>query len=223
MGRGFFQNYTGTLVIINVAVFFILLILGFYNESSCTSGLCKYLALNPSLVFSYPWTILTSMFIHGSLGHLIANMFSLIFIGGFVERLLGKKRFLSLYFIGGVFASLMFISLAYLGDNGAIWERLFGNSSTFAVGASGAIFALGGLLAVLTPRLKVLVFFIIPTSMWVAMIGLVFVFWIISLGVPIGIGNTAHFGGLLAGALYGLYLRHKYPKKTAMIERYFSQ
>jgi membrane associated rhomboid family serine protease len=223
MARGFFQNYTGTLVIINVFVFLVLLILRFYDEPSCSFTLCRVLALNPSLVLTYPWTIITSMFVHGGLGHLVANMISLIFIGGFVERLLGKKRFLWLYFLGGLFASVLFVSLAFIGDAGGILERLFGNSQTFAVGASGAIFALGGLLTVLTPRLKVLVFFVIPAPMWMAMLGLVFIFWIISIGVPIGIGNTAHFGGLLAGVLYGLYLRHKYPKKTAMIERYFAQ
>ena len=153
--------------------------------------------------------------------HLLFNMITLMFIGSFVERLVGKKRFLSLYFLGGLIASLTFVILAYFFGTTDVGIKLFSSPETFAVGASGAIFALGGLLAVLTPKMKVLVMFIIPMPMWMAMIGLVFVIWAISLGLPLGVGNTAHFGGLMSGIVYGFYLRRKYPRKTRMISRYF--
>ena len=95
--------------------------------------------------------------------------------------------------------------------------------NVYAVGASGAIFALGGLLAVLTPRLPVLVFFIIPMPMWAAMGFLMFGLWALSFGLGLPIGNTAHFGGLIVGLGYGFYLKRRYPRKTAMIGKYFSR
>lgn len=222
MSGRFFKSYTMTLVTINVIAFFITLVLDYFYFSG--SLLIEYLAIQPSsfLQGRKLWTILTSMFMHAGVWHLFANMVTLIFIGGFVEKLIGKKRFISLYFIGGLIASLFFVFLAGFFGTGEWGLRLFGSPDSLAVGASGAIFALGGLLAVLTPKLRVLVFFVIPMPMWIAMIGLVFVIWTISLGVPFGIGNTAHFGGLVVGVVYGFYLRKKYPRKTRMIARYFS-
>ncbi|VVB79651.1 Rhomboid protease GlpG [uncultured archaeon] len=221
MDRSFFKNYTGILILINVAVFFVFLIWSYFSGPEVFTSF----ALQPSQILQgkHLWTIITSMFLHASLGHLVANMLSLIFLGGFVERLIGKKRYIWLYFIGGFVASMFFVLFAGVFGVSPFGAKLFGSPESLAVGASGAIFALGGLLAVLTPRLKVLVFFVIPTSMWVAMIGLTFLMWLISLGLPLNIGNTAHLGGLVAGVAYGFYLKYKYPKKTSMIARYFSQ
>ena len=50
------------------------------------------------------WTLFTSMFAHVELWHLLANMFSLYFIGNFVEKLIGRKRLLVFYLISGIFA-----------------------------------------------------------------------------------------------------------------------
>jgi membrane associated rhomboid family serine protease len=148
-------------------------------------------------------------------------MISLIFIGGFVEKIIGKKRFLYIYFIGGFVASLFFVILAGFFGNSDLGARLFGDPLSLAVGASGAIFAIGGLLAVLTPKMKVLAFFIIPMPMWIAMIFLTFVMWLFSASLDLPIGNTAHLGGLIAGVVYGIYLRYRYPNKTQMISKYF--
>ncbi len=220
INKKFSSTYTGILIILNVLIFFIFLFLTYFKGQD----ILTIFALQPSsiLIGKNLWTFISSMFLHAGLGHLVANMVSLMFIGGFVERLIGKKRFIWLYFLGGFFASLFFVIFAGLFGETVFGAKLFGSPYSFAVGASGAIFALGGLLAVLTPRLRVLVFFVFPMSMWVAMLALTFAMWIISLGLPINIGNTAHLGGLLVGAAYGFYLRIKYPKKTAMIARYFS-
>ena len=154
------------------------------------------------------------MFMHAGLGHLFVNMISLVFIGSFVERLIGKKRFLGIYFAAGLFAGLFFVLIAWLTGS---------DLNIYAVGASGAIFGLGGLLAVLTPWLPVLVMFIIPMPMWLAMVVLMFGLWAVSLAAGLPIGNIAHLGGLLVGLGYGFYLKKKYPRKTKMISRYFSR
>jgi membrane associated rhomboid family serine protease len=82
---------------------------------------------------------------------LLANMFSLFFIGNFIERLIGRKRFFGLYIVAGIFAGLFYVFLSYYFGSSLIGAKLFGTPETYAVGASGAIFSLLGLLAVLTP------------------------------------------------------------------------
>lgn len=220
--QGFISSYTGWLILINVVVFLGFLVgVNFLGQNAAIS----FLALQPSAILSgkYLWTFITSMFMHAGLGHLFVNMVSLMFIGSFVEKLIGKKRYILLYLLGGLFAGGLFVLLAGLLGDISWGFRVFGSPDTFAVGASGAIFALGGLLAVLTPKLKVLVFFVIPMPMWAAMIGLLGVLWLASISLGLPVGNTAHLGGLLVGLGYGFYLKKKYPRKTAMIARYFSR
>ncbi len=206
-------SYTSILIAVNVVAFLLFFVmLAFVDEKLLVS----WIALMPATILAGKnlWTFITSMFMHAGLGHLFVNMVSLMFIGSFVEKLVGKKRFIWLYFAGGLFAGLFFVivSLATGMD-----------MNVYAVGASGAIFALGGLLAVLTPRLPVLVFFIIPMPMWAAMVFLMFGLWALSLGLGLPIGNVAHFGGLIVGLGYGFYLKRRFPRKTAMIGKYFAR
>ena len=102
----------------------------------------------------------------------------------------------------------------------------FGLSNDFnalAVGASGALFGVAGLMTVLTPNLKLYVMFIpIPIKAKYAIPGMLALLWIISLTANIGIGNTAHLGGLIAGLFYGFYLRKKYKNRTKLISKQFS-
>jgi len=211
--QGFLSTYTGMIIAANV-VFFIggLILMNSLGEINAIS----LIALMPSTVLAGQnlWTFVTSMFMHAGFGHLFVNMISLMFIGSFVEKLIGKKRFIGLYFAGGLFAGILFVLIALITGI---------DMNVYAVGASGAIFALGGLLAVLTPRLPVLVFFIIPMPMWAAMGVLMFGLWALSLAAGIPIGNTAHLGGLIVGLSYGFYLKRKFPRKTKMISQYFTR
>ena len=219
--RGFLANtsVTNLLILLNVVVFFVILIalIAGFGE-----GIINYFALTPSLFFKgYVWTILTSMFMHVLFLHLLVNMVSMFFVGNFVERLIGKKRYLWFYMLSGLVAGLFFVGFGYVGQFIPNGEVLFGGFNVAALGASGALFGLGGLLAVLIPRLKVLLFFIIPMPMWLAMGVLMFGFWIASATAGLPIGNTAHFGGLVVGVIYGFYLRHKYARKVKMLNKMF--
>ena len=220
--EGILRRYsvTGWFIIINVIVFIFALI--FFSIFGIEK-IFYFLGIQPIAFFNGAfWTLLTSMFMHANFTHLFVNMVSLFFIGSFIEKLIGRKRFFWLYMISGIFAGLLFVFLAYFFGNSDLGARIFGSPETLAVGASGAIFALGGLLAVLTPKLRVYVMFIIPMQMWFAMAVLLGGFWIASILGNLPIGNTAHFGGLLVGVSYGFYLRKKYPRKTAMLDRRFS-
>ena len=217
-------SYTGIIIFVNVIVFiFVLVLMRLIDEMTVIS----WVALMPATILTGRnlWTFVTSMFMHApnTLFHLFANMISLMFIGNFVEKLIGKKRFISLYFVGGLFAGLFFVVLSGLFGNSVLGAKIIGSPLTYAVGASGAIMALGGLLAVLTPKLPVLVFFVIPMPMWAAMGFLMFGLWGLSLGLGLPIGNIAHLGGLIIGLGYGFHLKKKYPGKTKMISRYFTR
>lgn len=177
--------------------------------------------LNPSNIFSgkYIWTFLTSMFMHGGIWHLFVNMISMIFVGGLVEKILGFKRYFWFYLISGLFAGSFFVSLSLFSPS---------NFNAYAVGASGALFGLIGLLVLITPNLRVYLMFIpIPIKMKYAGPGILIVLWLISAtpmifgGESIKIGNTAHLGGLIAGLIYGFYLRKKFPNKIKMLGKYF--
>jgi len=209
-------SYTGIIILLNVLIFMLALVLGYSTSIPCSQTVCKSLAIQPATILEGKslWTFLTSMFMHANLTHLFVNMLSLMFIGSFVEKLIGKKRFLWLYLATGIFAGIFFVAVSAITGT---------DLNVYAVGASGAIFGLGGLLAVLTPRLPVLVFFILPLPMWLAMIFLIGALWLLSLGTGIPIGNVAHLGGLLLGVAYGFYLRIKYPRRTKMVSRMFSR
>jgi len=215
--RSIFGSFSvnATLIFINLAVFIVFLILLVFFKDN-PEILYDYLALKPSNILNgdYLWTFITSMFMHANLFHIFANMLSLFFIGTLVERIIGPKRYFYFYMISGLFAGAFFVlsSLIFIAD-----------LNTFAVGASGALFGLVGLLVLLTPNLPVYVMFIpIPVKMKYAGPGILVVLWLISVFGDIPIGNTAHFGGLIVGIVYGIYLRRRYRKKTKYLSRYFS-
>ena len=74
----------------------------------------------------------------------------------------------------------------------------------------------------LTPNLPVYIMFIpIPIKIKYAAPGMLIVLWLISVAGNIPIGNTAHLGGLIAGLVYGIYLRSRYKNKVREINKYF--
>jgi len=149
------------------------------------------LGLIPAEVLVRPWTILTSLFLHGGIGHILVNMITLYFFGRYLCALVDGKRFLLVYFIGGILGNIFYIIL--------------GPPFSIAVGASGAVFALGGVLAVMRPKIKVFIFPIpVPLPLWAAVIG---GFLILSL-FP-GIAWQAHLGGLVYGLVAGYFFRRK--------------
>jgi membrane associated rhomboid family serine protease len=200
-----------TLILLNVVLFIFFTILISYNAK-----FIDFVAIKPANILQgkYLWTFLTSMFMHGGFFHIFANMLSLLFIGSLIERLLGRKRYLWFYLFAGLFSGLLFVLSAFVFPS---------DMNSYAVGASGAIFGLIGLLMILTPNLPVYVMFIpIPIKMKYAAVGMLIVLWLISIAGSVPIGNVAHLGGLLAGLGYGFYLRKRYRKKTEMIKRMFS-
>lgn len=150
--RKFHLSVNTILILINILMFIILSILIPTNPN-----FINYFGLNPSSILhgEYLWTLLTSMFSHVQFWHIAFNMISLFFVGILVERIIGPKRYLLFYLTAGLFAGLVFVLLAGFFGNSIIGAKLFGSSNIIGIGASGAIFGLIGLLAVLTPKNRV--------------------------------------------------------------------
>ena len=152
------------------------------------------LGLVPALFLERPWTILTNMFIHAGFGHLFGNMITFYFFGSFLSRLVGEGKFLLVYFAGGIMGSVLYLWL--------------GEPLSIVIGASGAVYALAGALVVMMPKLRVMLYFIVPMPLWVV----VLVFFVIWSFIP-GVAWQAHLGGLVLGLIAGYIFRGR--------ERYF--
>lgn len=211
-----------SMVVWIIAVSVLVSIIGFILFAT---GYADYVALNANNIFSgqYLWTIVTHMFAHAGLGHLFINMFVLFSLGGLCERIIGRKRFLWFYLLSGIFAGLLSVTLAYFFGTSPWGARIFGEPSIPMVGASGAIFAIAGLYVMLLPRLKFMIlflpFFSLPAYIMVPAV--LFIMWILSVVFSWPVGNVAHFGGFLAGIIYGVYLRNKYKNKVLKLQRMF--
>lgn len=134
---------------------------------------------------SQPWRLVTSLFVHGGITHLLLNMATLWLLGVLLEARTGGARLLAAYLASGVAASAA-----------TLWYHSGGINST---GASGAIFGLYGLLLVLLVRKKLVL------DKWDrrGMLGLVLYLVLSNLisGLTGNIDNIAHLGGLLMGLL----------------------
>ena len=173
------------LIAVNLVLFFATLV---------EQDLIRTLGLQPAVFLDLdrPWTLVTNLFIHADFWHIIANMITLYFFGSFLLRLIGVKKFLIVYFGGGILGNLLFILIE-------------SSSYSIVIGASGAIFALAGALTVLRPQLRVFIFPIpAPLPIWVAVIG---IFVILSF-LP-NIAWQAHLGGLVLGLVAGYVFRRR--------------
>jgi len=203
-------SLTSKLIAINIFTYILFSLLLLFKVLDINS-----IAIMPRNIIAgkYLWTFVTSMFMHAGFFHLFVNMISLYFVGGLIEKILGKKRYFNFYMMAGLFAGLLFVL------SGMIFSNDLG---VYAVGASGALFGLIGLLVILTPNLSVYVMFVpIPIKMKYAAPGMLLLLWAISVGANVPIGNMAHLGGLLFGLFYGIILKIRFPKKIGQIQRYF--
>ncbi|MEK4427296.1 rhomboid family intramembrane serine protease [Solibacillus sp. FSL K6-1523] len=167
-----------SIIAINFIVFIITLIPGIGKEI-----LYAGMSVNAFIAAGEWWRIITSMFLHSGFAHVLFNMFSLFLFGPELEKIAGKMRFLTIYFLAGI----------------------FGVAATFvtqdpyyaSVGASGAIYGIFGAFAALVyytrnafPQLKQIILPIIVISV------------IMTFLTP-NINIMAHLGGLATGFILG--------------------
>jgi rhomboid protease GluP len=176
---------TLALIGVNVLVFVIMVAAGVNAFEPGGSDLLRWGANNRYHTFHGGWwRLITFNFLHYGFFHLLLNMYALLFIGMFLEPVLGRIRLLSAYLLTGVFAGLA-----------SIWWH----ESAASAGASGAIFGLYGVyIALLTTN----AFPLTDKRSMLISVGL-FVAFNLWFGADGTIDNACHAGGLLSGLLLG--------------------
>lgn len=176
-------------------------------------------------VYFKPHQLVTHMFMHGSLTHLLFNMFALWMFGSILENLWGAKRFLIFYICCGLGAAVLHLGVLYMELTPAMQEfsslpiatqeqfryseKFVLNSAT--VGASGAVFGCLAAFGYLFPNSLIYLYFFIPIkAKWFVIMYAAIELW---LGVRNSAGDNvahwAHLGGALVGFLLVLYWNKK--------------
>lgn len=189
--------FTNIISLICILMYVIVGIYGnnFFNFDA--NVLAKFGANNILLVKNGEiWRLLTCAFLHVGLIHLVVNMYSLRVIGPSVEGLIGKGKFVFIYLISAISASLM--------------SLVFVDSNIVSVGASGAIFGLMGALLYFGYHYRLYLNDAIKTQI----IPVILFNLIIGFMMP-GIDNGAHIGGLIGGylATMAIGIKNKSEKK----------
>ncbi|KZZ43184.1 MAG: rhomboid family intramembrane serine protease [Saccharospirillaceae bacterium] len=144
------------------------------------------------------WTPLTATFLHGGFMHLIGNMYFLYVIGDNLEDVLGRSRYLLVYLLGGVGASVISVAMNW-------------NSPIMSVGASGAIAALFGMYLIWFRFASLTFMFLVfqkkLSPLWYFALWLVLDNIIAMVSSPGGVDYWAHIGGFAVGLMIGVSLK----------------
>ncbi|MFZ1526854.1 MAG: rhomboid family intramembrane serine protease [Saprospiraceae bacterium] len=194
-----FGNMVIKLVIINIAVFVITALTEAFFPFIYQSHILPYLAIpgDLRLLIYRPWTVLTHMFVHSGIWHLAWNMITLFWFGNIAGDLLGDRRILPVYLMGGLTGALFYI-LSY---------SLLPGIGIMALGASAAVMAIVFMAIITAPDYIVHLLLFGPVR--IKYIGLV-IFFIDLIGTRSSDntgGHFAHLGGMLFGVLFVYLLR----------------
>ena len=167
------------LIIANVIMYFL---------SMARPEFANALVFVPAFTLIRPWTLITYMFLHGSVTHILFNMLGLFFFGPRLEIELGSRHFLGLYFASGIM--------------GALLSFLF-SPLTPIIGASGAIFGIMLGFAYFWPRDRLLIWGVFPIEARYMVVLMTALSLFGGFGVfSDGIAHFAHLGGFAGGFIY---------------------
>jgi uncharacterized protein len=186
--RGNYDWFTKNPVLVIIGVNIV-----FFMMTSIQPRLELTLGLAPSLFLERPWTLITSIFVHANIMHVLFNMLALFYFGRMLVIIVGPRKFLLIYFLGGILGNILYLAINYL-------------SFSVLIGASGAVYAVAGALVLLVPNMQISFWGIIPMPLWVFVL-----IFLVLLSLPpfvdIGIAWQAHMGGLATGLAGGYIWR----------------
>ncbi len=178
------QGIIAWIALINIVIFVYMF---FFNPNL----IAKYALSYENIAFGMGYTLISYMFVHATLAHIILNTFGLLFFGYNMEKEFGPAPTIMVFIVSGMFAGGVYI--------------LTSAPASMVVGASGAIFGLMAYLTLVRPFLITPMPFLIP--MPVALATVLYAFFVIPVfiwGDITKFGNVAqnaHLGGLLGGSL----------------------
>ncbi len=184
------------LLIINVLLFFGVMMLA----PNFSNALALYF---PGTPLFRPWQLVSHMFMHWDLNHLLFNMFGLYMFGSMLEMYWGPKRFLTFYLLCGLGAMFLHLFVLYLESNGMVDPR------SNMRGASGAVFGLLAGYGMMFPNHKIMLI-IPPIPMKAKYFVMIYAGLELVLGIgqfQPGIAHFAHLGGAICGAILVYYWR----------------
>jgi rhomboid protease GluP len=180
--------FTPIIIYINIFIYVLMVFRGINPFEPSVESLISWGGnLRELTLVGQQWRLLSSIFLHGGIFHLLLNMYALLFIGKEIETQFGNNRYLFTYIVTGIFASIASVSINY---------------NIVSVGASGAIFGMYGLLISLLFSGVI----VIPKETRKSFITSVlsFVGYNLLYGLTKeGIDNAAHIGGLVSGLILG--------------------
>mgnify|MGYP000930051729 CR=1 FL=1 len=198
------------LLIINGLVFLISYVLG---DKTGFNMIEKFGLFYFQSSYFRPWQIVTHMFMHGSVPHLLMNMFALWMFGSTLENYWGPKRFLIYYMVTGLGAAVLHMFVNYIEishllnsastliDNADIMTALRTKINMPTVGASGAVFGILLAFGMTFPNSIIYVYFALPikAKYFVILYGLFELYSGIQNNPADNIAHFAHLGGMLFG------------------------
>lgn len=225
-GFGFLPPVTKNIIIINVLMFVLTLLLA----STQNIDLNRILGLHYHLASDFrPHQFVTYLFMHGSITHLLFNMFGVFIFGQVLETVWGAKRFLIFYIVTGLGAAVAQYIITHFQITEVLTEvnRIIETTTDRAqmvqlmedkeyylnnnviIGASGSLFGLLGAFGMLFPnRLLYLYFFIPIKAKWMVIAyGALELFSGLSNNPMDNVAHFAHLGGLFVGIILVLIWR----------------
>jgi len=186
---------TTSLIVANVAMFLLSTSVG---DMLAPLALWPFGAARISGVGFAPWQLVTYAFLHGSMLHLLFNMFALYMFGGAIEQVFGPRRYLAYYLVCVVSAALTQLLVAML--TGGFYPT---------VGASGGVFGLLLAYGLYFPNNRVMLLFPpipMPARVFVAVYAVLELVMGVT-GTQSGVAHFAHLGGMVGGYLMLRYWR----------------
>ena len=185
------KRFMPTLLLISVNV-------AFYVLTSVLSGdfiqmnaevLARYGQVNILVLHGWYWQLLTSMFVHVNIVHIVGNMVFLLIFGLRAEEVFSIEEYMLVYLLSGLAGNLLTLLLM--------------DPLTISAGASGAIFGMFGAVTIYVNR-------VMRQPIGSA---LIYAFFMLILSIGLNVNIFAHAGGLVVGLLlgYGFALRRKRP------------
>jgi len=200
-------------ILINIGVFILLGLLSLFDNLFKLGGLLQFhdyftFPSSPVWWVRKPWTLLSYMFLHKDLFHLLGNMIMLYFGGRIFTEFLGNQRIVAIYFAGGIAGALLYMllynTIPMFADAGL-------NSDL--IGASAAVLAIFFAIAGYLPDYEVSLILIGPVRLkYIALF--LFLLDLLSIDKSNPGGHIAHIGGALFGIAYARGLRKGYDFTT---------
>lgn len=199
---------TGTMVtrllFVNIGVFIVLKlihIVGFFYQTNFLKIVLPWISGNSdwNIMLHRPWTIITYMFVHEGVLHILFNMLVFYFAGRIFENLLNGRRLLAVYFLGGIAGFIFYFAAFNL-------FPVFSGSQSIIFGASASIIAVLVAIATYMPNIETRLMLIGNVKLKYIAIFFVALDVLFIDGGNTG-GRLAHLGGALFGFLYSVNLK----------------